>query len=195
MGGDKFQLTLETGMSGPPVPISNKAAREVVTIYRNKYWRIPALWKQLETLAIASMQEQNWGQTYGPLTVGDRKLIFPNGMAMCYKDLEFGPDGLRFWKNNHWEKTYGGSITENVVQGLSRIVITDGLIKADEQLRPLSEHSKVAFQVHDELIAVAPDTHPERIMSLLIDSMCQSPDWALDLPLAAEGGFDRSYSK
>ena len=195
LGPDKFEVTMSTGLMGPPVKISNDEARSVVSLYRNKYWRIPRLWKTLEELTIASMDRRNFGEEYGPLTVGDQRLILPNGLAMHYADLEFGDDGLRFQKTGRWQHAYGGSITENIVQALARIVITDGLVKADRQLRQLCPNSKVAFSVHDELICIAPDTDPNAIMDMLIDAMCQPPSWAPTLPLAAEGGYDRSYSK
>lgn len=195
LGPDKFELTMTTGAMGPPVQITNNEARKVVDLYRNKYWKIPVLWKKLENLAIASMQKVNYGTTYGPLTVGSRRLILPNDLSMHYADLEYGANGLRFRKSGQWQYAYGGSITENIIQALARIVITDGLVRINTKLQEISPKSKVAFSVHDELICIAPDDNPDAIMELLITAMCQSPDWAPDLPLAAEGGYDRSYSK
>jgi len=32
-------------------------------------------------------------------------------------------------------------------------------------------------------------------MDTIIDDLCIAPEWAPDLPLAAEGGYDTVYSK
>ena len=49
--------------------------------------------------------------------------------------------------------------------------------------------------VHDEIVCIAPETDATTVMDKIIELMCIPPSWAPDLPLAAEGGFDKAYSK
>ena len=100
-------------------------------------------------------------------------------------------DGLVFDSKGKTEYTYGGKICENVVQALSRIIITDSMLRLDKSM----PDARIALTVHDEIVIIAPDTHPHATMEKIIDDMCQPPSWAPDIPLDAEGGFDTRYSK
>ena len=55
--------------------------------------------------------------------------------------------------------------------------------------------ARVALTVHDEIIIIAANTHADATMESIIDDLCIAPEWAPDLPLAAEGGYDTVYSK
>jgi len=191
MGADKFQATLKSGAMGPSVEFKLEETRRIVNTYRNTYSRIKSLWTKLEDLLVMSLHKDNYGHTYGPLTVDHESLILPNGMALRYHGLKRTVKGLTFKSRNKDEYTYGGKITENVVQALSRIVITDSMLRLSKSV----EGGKVALTVHDEIIIVAPDTNPHATMQKIIDDMCQAPDWCSDIPLDAEGGFDIRYSK
>jgi len=112
-------------------------------------------------------------------------------MSLKYKDLRANNGQLEYIGRNGIEKTYGGRLTENVVQALSRIVITDAMLKLQDAI----PEGKVALTVHDEVVIVAPNTEPDATMELVIDTLCIPPEWAKDLPLDAEGGYAHNYSK
>jgi DNA polymerase len=113
-------------------------------------------------------------------------------MALRYENLQMTPQGMTYeTRGFSHESTYGGRITENVIQALSRIVITDSLLRLDKNLR----NGCVALTVHDEVVIVASDENPDATMAQIIDDLCTPPSWAPDLPLSAEGGYDRMYSK
>jgi len=90
------------------------------------------------------------------------------------------------------ETTWGGRLTENVVQALSRIVISDAMlsIQKDPEL-----NVDVVHTIHDEVVIIGTANNPDATMSKLIEHMCVPPIWAPDLPLDAEGGYDSCYSK
>jgi DNA polymerase len=98
---------------------------------------------------------------------------------------------LIYTGRNGKEKTYGGRLAENVVQALSRIVITDAMLRLEQQL----PDAAVALTVHDEVVLVASDNTPDGTMSQIIDALCIPPQWARNLPLDAEGGYAQNYSK
>ena len=89
---------------------------------------------------------------------------------------------------------YGGKIAENVIQALSRIIITDAIHKVNNYLQETNGGS-VVLTVHDEIIAVAPAHDSCKIMENIIFIMTQPPEWCKELPLSAEGGYDKAYTK
>jgi len=191
MGHEKFKATLKSGAMGPAMDFDIEESRRIVNTYRNTYSGIKNLWYKLEDFLKLSMHKDNEGMTYGPLTIGHNSIILPNNMSLTYNNLRSSMNGLIFDSKLKSEYTYGGKITENVVQALSRIIITDSMLRLAKSV----PNGKIALTVHDEIIIVAPDTDPHATMNKIINDMCVAPDWALDIPLDAEGGFDTSYSK
>jgi DNA polymerase len=137
------------------------------------------------------MHKDNYGNRYGPLTVDRHSLIMPNGMALKYQDLMSTRQGLMYKTSRGDEFTYGGRITENVIQALSRIIITDSMLRLDKAI----PNGKVVLTVHDEVIISAPNDCPDATMQKIFDDLCTPPGWALNLPLDVDGGYDTSYSK
>jgi len=98
-------------------------------------------------------------------------------------------DGVNL-KTHHWGAvdTWGGKITENIDQGISRDVLLNGMFAAEKAGFPVVGHC------HDELICEVPAGSPlaekdlERCMSA-------APEWASDLPLAAEAESSPYYKK
>jgi DNA polymerase len=82
---------------------------------------------------------------------------------------------------------YGGKVTENVVQALARIVVSEQMVA----IRNAGYH--VAFQVHDENVCVVPEHKAEQAMKDIVEIMSTAPDWAPDLPVACEAGVGLNY--
>lgn len=190
MGAKKFQATLAAGAAGPSLQFSDSQAAGVVTKYRQSYYKIPILWKRLENFLAMSLQQRGT-LDYSVLQFTNNEIILPNAMSLKYMDLKNEGGELVYTGRNGREKTYGGRLTENVVQALSRIVITDAMLKLRNELT----EGQVALTVHDEVVIVAPNTNPDATMNSIIDILCTPPNWAKDLPLDAEGGYAHNYSK
>ena len=192
MGAAKFKLTLESGAMGPAMQIAETEAMNVVNTYRTSYERIPMLWSRLQELLVKSTHPATRGETYRCITVGDKSLHLPNGMSLRYEDLTINRDGsLNYKFRKARETTWGGRIAENVIQALARIVITDAMLRLDKNYPDMD----VVLTVHDEVIVVAPEDNPDARMAKIIEELCVPPDWASSLPLDAEGGYDKVYSK
>lgn len=80
--------------------------------------------------------------------------------------------------------TYGGRLTENIVQATARDLLGAGLVRLDEQGYPVVAH------VHDEVI-VEGEFDVEEIASIL----CELPSWAKGLPMNGEGMNCERYQK
>lgn len=196
MGPQKLQQTLKQGTMGPPVDISEDECRRIVGIYRQKNWKIKAFWKKMDqvitnmTLGIESKE--------GPLEIGKGFIRLPNGMFLQYFGLhgtaEITRDDLvmtetTYLTRNGRTKLYGGLLTENVVQALSRIIIAEQMLKIHDA------GYRIVTMTHDEIVIIAKKKDAKKALDFMIKTMSTAPDWAPGLPLAAEGGFDDCYSK
>lgn len=195
MGHVKLQQTLKQGTMGPPVEISLDECKRIVNIYRSKNREIKKLWKIMDGV-IGSMIAGHAGQL-GPLNYGKGYIQLPNGLFLQYYGLhgeaELRNDDVMFTEatyltRNGRAKIYGGLLTENVVQALSRCIIA-------EQMLQIAKSYRVVTMTHDEIVVICPKAKAKKCLAELIKIMSTPPDWAPDLPLAAEGDYDDCYSK
>ena len=201
MGYKKFAATLRTGFSGPPMPITDQEALNIVNTYRSTYTGITKFWKIADSFLLAMLDKNAWGNTFKPLTIQDKAILLPNGLSLKYNNLQLKTEQMddyiqksySYLGRNKTEHIYGGRLTENIVQALARIVITDSILKIADYLKTID--GKVVLTVHDEIVVVAPQENADEVLDTLIKYMTVQPTWAANLPLAAEGGYDKGYSK
>ena len=189
MGADKFKLTLKTG--SPSVEISDSVAQNIVMQYRGMYPNIPRLWSGMKDALFQMVNPRGVGLKYGPLIINRKALLLPNDMSLSYPDLRYqGGEFVYDTSKGTYIRTHGPRVTENVVQALARIVITDQML--DIQSLPQVD---IVLQVHDEIIAIGSKLQADDTMNQIIDIMRTPPDWCDDLPLDAEGGVSKVYDK
>lgn len=205
MGAPKFKDTLAKGpMGADPIKVSQEFAYQTVQMYRSTYPAITQLWRTAESW-LYTMCQSGLSDTYGPLKIEYQRIVLPNGMTLSYPGLDYSEDphtgrySFHYYGGKGKEKKYlyGGLVVENITQALARIVITDQWHGIDTYL---AEHydtdtARVILQVHDELIACAPDSDKDQTMETIYNIMRIPPRWCADLPLDCEGGYDRGYSK
>lgn len=131
--------------------------------------------------------------------------------ALGYKKSnEFKSKRLKYWAVNHkakkedcvipkWtrEATYGGKITENVVQAVARDVLAEILVRAEEKGFLELMHS------HDENVAEAPKGKFKTAIDSKGNIYCPEyrevmqtvPAWAKGLPLKSGGWVGERYKK
>jgi len=192
MGHATFDRTLETGVMGPPLKLPTHQAQKIVNTYRSTYPNIPLLWRRMEE-KLASTMNAGYFEKWRCLTFTDRSVYLPNKLALKYHNLTIDSmSGQLTYEARKKEYTWGGSIVENIVQALARIIITDGMLRIQRDPTLIGD---IVLTVHDEIIFLGSEQDPHATMEKLISHMCTPPSWAPDLPLAAEGGFDKGYSK
>jgi DNA polymerase len=81
---------------------------------------------------------------------------------------------------------WGGSVVENVVQALARIIVGEQMIEINKKYRPV-------LTVHDAVVNVVPETEVEEALSFITSTMSTPPIWATGLPVACEANHGASY--
>ncbi|HVJ70561.1 MAG TPA: DNA polymerase [Sphingomicrobium sp.] len=186
--------------------LTEEEAQEAVYGYRNSVREITKFWRKIEGACIRVTRDGKERQ------VGRYKIrleTLPNGMAVLFIDMPSGsiaypkpslgteewngeirdvfefytPWGQSFIKTD----TFGGSLTENIIQALTRDILRDGLLGADEAGFKLIGH------VHDEAIAEG-DDNPDDLREFE-RVLCQSSEWADGFPILTEGYIDKAYRK
>jgi DNA polymerase len=164
------------------------AAKKIIDIYRSTAHPVASFWEMCSGL-ISSSLAQGREFRYKCVTFRKGEIELPNGMKLLYPDLRqvkddkgraqwvYGPDAT---------KLYAGKITNNIVQGVARIVMTDGMLR-------VAKRYPIKGTVHDELIAVAPDAEVEDAKTWVLAQMTMEPRYMPGIPLNADGGAHRRY--
>lgn len=176
---------------------------DIVQRWRSANPRIRDLWYAVEEASLQVMQTAQpqairglvfrlegdliYGQSF--LTVqlpSGRKLFYPKPFL---QENQFGKMAIHYYtvgqQSHKWEvtSTYGGKMTENIVQAIAR----DCLAETLSRINTLG--LQVVFHVHDEVIIDAPmDVTVEQICDLMAEPI----PWAPGLILKG-AGFENGY--
>lgn len=189
---------LQMGLSEDELP-------DIVSRWRQANPRIRDLWYGVEQAALAAMQTAQPQAIRGLIFALEGDLIYgqsfltvqlPSGRKLFYpkpflKENQFGKLAIHYYtvgqQTRKWEvaSTYGGKMTENIVQAIARDCLAVTLERiADKGLQ-------VVFHVHDEVIVDAP---VETTVEDLCDLMAAPISWAPGLILKG-AGFEGQYYK
>ena len=176
---------------------------DIVQRWRQANPRIRDLWYAVENAALAVMQTAQPQAIYGLIFALEGDLVYgqsfltvqlPCGRKLYYpkpflKENQFGKLALHYYtvgqQTRKWEvaSTYGGKMTENIVQAVAR----DCLAVTLERIA--AKHLQVVFHVHDEVIIDAPmETTVDEICGLMAEPI----PWAPGLILKG-AGFESNY--
>jgi DNA polymerase len=213
MGAIKFRNTaLKFG-----VTLTLKEARRIQLAWRRANRLIVDFWHALQDAVAKSMEQPGVrflvGDRISVLCSKDCLRIFlPSGRALHYwrphqKDVvraietvddegnivvqEVPMRELRFMRPHKQgmrpESTYGGKLSENVVQAIARDVLRDALLRLDS----CDPYDQIVLHVHDSIaVEIRPGLgSPEEFCSV----MGEVPTWAPDLPIAVEGYRGRHF--
>ncbi len=198
MGSKKFHKQL--GQAG--VNYTLQEATDVVKFYRETYHEIPRLWRGLET-TLRYILEDKEAKITDFLHVDSVGIRLPNGLHIRYNALKKDDGGYTYegYKERRRRRinVYGGLVTENIIQALARITIGNNILSMNKKFpkvpHRLSYSTPIIAMVHDEVLVLAKEEDAENIFNQMIKIMSTPPRWAPDLPVAAEGGWAKNYSK
>jgi DNA polymerase len=193
-GALKLQHTLKT--SPPGAIVSEIEAKSYVDTYRDANDKVIQLWRDGDKV-IADLAY--WGDTK-PYTYGKHKCLkvtkegitLPNGLMIRYaeikRDTEESKTRYIYKSRKGPVSIWGGSLVENVVQALARIVVGEQMLKIQERYR-------VALTVHDAAVILVPESEKDEALEYIVECMSVPPDWAKGLPVACEAKFGHSYGE
>lgn len=177
------------------------AAKKIIDIYRSTAYPVVGFWEMCSSLMVSALFDGH-EHTYKCITFKKEEIVLPNGMSLRYPNLrqvnktEKLADGtIRTLKEKEWvygeegvtpTKLYAGKITNNIVQGVARIVMTDGMLRVEKRY-------PVKGTVHDELIAVAPAEEAADAKTWVLAQMTMEPKYMPGIPLDADGGHHVRY--
>lgn len=192
-GWQKLQHTLKT--QPPCAVLDDLECQRLVKVYREVNDKVIKLWEECDR-ALKDMA--TWTPTMKPYYLGRHKCLevsgfgikLPNGLYISYPNLRTEKvDGkTKFvYKSRRGDVTiWGGSVVENVVQALARIIVGEQMLKINEKYRPV-------LTVHDAIVNVVPKEEIDTAMTYITDIMSTPPTWAESLPVACEAKYGESY--
>lgn len=199
MGAAKFRMQC----AAMGADIDEELATRAVSTYRSRFSRIPMLWRNLNDAAINAVKGKTEAR-YGHIAFysdGNWLLMnLPSGRKIFYREPRitrnvgaFGEqDALSYLAvdsfTKRWsdERTFGGKLCENAVQGICRDLIVGAMAALE------NEGYHVIASVHDEVVCEVPKSATKERM---LELMCTLPGWAKGFPLAAEAKEGHRYGK
>lgn len=182
------------------VDIEEERAERIKKDWRKANPQIVRLWYTLEELAIAAVA--NPGKVYA---TKDKRIMFkvqgrwlymrlPSGRRLAYYKPKLDSEGKLTYLGidtytRRWMrcKTYGGKLTENAVQAISRDLLVHGMFGLEKK------GYIIIGTVHDEVILEVPEGWGSE--QEVADILCDIPGWADGLPVKAEGFRGKRYRK
>jgi DNA polymerase len=192
-GALKLQHTLKT--SPPGAIVTEDEAKTYVSTYRDANYKIIELWREGDKVI---KDLANWGDDIKSYYYGEHKclkvtkegIVLPNGLMIRYPDLKLNTEESKSQYEYKSRKgpvsIWGGSLVENVVQALARIVV-------GEQMLQINQRYRVALTVHDAAVCVVPAEELDEALAYVVERMSEAPDWARGLPVACEAHYGESY--
>ena len=176
---------------------------DIVQRWRQANPRIRDLWYAIEQAAVTTMQTAQPQGIYGLIFALEGDLVYgqsfltvqlPSGRKLYYpkpflKENQFDKLAVHYYtvgqQTKKWEvtSTYGGKMTENIVQAIARDCLAVTLKRID------ARGLQTVFHVHDEVIIDAP---METTVESVCDLMAEPIPWAPGLILKG-AGFESSY--
>lgn len=194
MGADKMGLT-------------DEELRHIVDKWRTASPHIVQLWHDVEEAALQCVgtQKDVHLPKYHDLQFlwknGSMLLQLPSGRSLTYLRPVLKPnrfdrlavtyEGLK-QTTNLWCRleTYGGKLTENIVQAIARDCLATAMLRIYEGYQKGTNHYKICAHIHDEMVIETPEG--EGSLEDVVRIMCLNEPWNAGLVMNADG-FEAPY--
>ena len=186
-------------MGAVEMGVQENELQGLINDWRNANPHIVRFWYEVGNAAMKAIKEKTTVPLGKLVFAYERGILFirlPNGRRLSYikpriGTNRFGGDSITYMGINSakkWDRleTFGGKLTENIVQGTARDLLANALINA------ANAGYDTVFHVHDEIICEVPNGYGS--VDELCKLMCIKPEWADGLPLNADG-FECEYYK
>ena len=191
-------------MGGQRQGLSRDEEADIVRKWREANPNIVAFWRQLEAAAkqvCVTKQTLHVGTLTLAMHGTTMTIALPSGRLISYPDMQpctnrFGNASLKYRGVNQethkwgWIETYGGKLTENVIQATARDCLAETMTEISDSL-----HLPIIFHVHDEIISEIDTDCQDEQMAAIKDAFAKTPSWAPGLPLNGAGYITPYYKK
>jgi len=193
-GSTKLQQTLKISAG---VDLDDQECKRLVGVYRQVNNKVIDLWKACDD-ALQDMSSWEDGKApyyldaHKSLLITPKGIKLPNGLYIYYPDLKWDTSEAKskftYKSRRGVNSIWGGSVVENVVQALARIIVGEQMIEINKKYRPV-------LTVHDAVVNVVPETEVDEALSFITSTMSTPPIWATGLPVACEAHHGASYGE
>lgn len=189
-----------TSMGALDMGLLENELAPLVSAWRTANPHITKFWWDVDAAAIKAFKEKR-KMRIGMITFEYKSGILfaelPSGRKLAYVKPrmavnKFGRNGLTYEgisENGKWGRieTYGPKLVENIVQGTARDLLAEALLRLKKM-----EHS-IVMHIHDEAVLEVPfgTGSVEEVCAV----MAEQPEWAVGLPLRADGYECTFYKK
>ena len=197
-------------MGGERMGLSDTEMMSLVRKWRSANPAIVDMWKEIDEASKEAVRYQR------PVSCTCRNIIFdcndefmtiqlPSGRKLFYygpkfKDKKIGHSTMPtrvlcyqgvVQETKQWGEidTYGGKLTENIVQAISRDLLGNSMLNLEAN----DYHS--VCHIHDEVLCEVPEENAQAYYEEMASIMGTPPEWASDLPLRADGYTTPFYLK
>ena len=211
MGWPKYQASC----AKERIFVSDEDAQQIVFDYRQGNPEIPALWSEMQDMAIQAVVHPD-----KPYQAAEGRITFlrhgtwlymrlPSGRLLYYarpalkkRDLPWIDEatgvqaqgwGVTYWGmssiTHKWSEqhAYGGKWVENAVQALCRDILACAMIRLERSGYP------IVVSVHDEAVSEVPEGFGS--VKEYETIMAEPLPWSIGMPIVAEGWCGKRYRK
>ncbi len=195
-------------MGGEKMGLSDPEMETIVRKWRLANPAIVALWADLESCAMRAIKAKKKIVSIHKGIIFDcddmaLTITLPSGRSLFYQSPSFtenkwGKQSIRYkgmdqtTKQWGWVDTYGGKLTENIIQAVARDLLADSMLRVD------AAGFAIVMHVHDEVVVEVPILK-EYYKTVDLDRICaimgEEVSWAKGLPLTADGYLTPFYKK
>jgi len=186
--------------------LTEKEEKDITMRWRSANPHIVRFWGIIEAAAVKAIKTGESVTINRGIVVSYRwgmlLITLPSGRTICYPRATVGIEHNDGWRGDHeiieyeglnqitkkWGKirTYGGKLTENVVQATARDILGYIILRAD------AAGLNIVFHIHDEIVVEA---MPGQTLQDVESIFSKPIDWCRDLPLKGAGYTTPYYLK
>ena len=193
-------------MGGSRMGLTEYEEKEIIRKWRDANPKIVRFWTIIEQAAVKAIKTGESVTIHRGIVVAYRwgmlLITLPSGRTICYPRAEIGIERNDGWRGDHeiieyegmnqvtknWERirTYGGKLTENVVQAIARDILGYIILRAHDS------GLNIVFHIHDEIVVEA---EPGQTLQDVESIFSKPINWCRDLPLKGAGYTTPYYLK
>lgn len=193
-------------MGGSRMGLTQQEEKDIMQRWRQANPHIVRFWGIIEAAAVRAIKTGEATTIHRGIVVAYRwgmlLITLPSGRTICYPRAEIGIERNDGWRGDHeiieyegmnqvtkkWERirTYGGKLTENVVQAIARDILGHIILRAHDS------GLNIVFHIHDEIVVEA---EPGQTLQDVESIFSKPINWCRDLPLKGAGYTTPYYLK